>query len=69
LAVVGALSAVLLQSVWLDYLAALTNSKSAAGLLYSLSDIALLLIPVVAYIGRTRSWSGYGSTSIPAGSP
>ncbi len=40
--------------MWSDYLTVLTNSRNEVGLLYSLSDVPLLLIPIIAYLGRTR---------------
>lgn len=64
--VAGAVSALLFTSMWRDYLTVLTNSQNGAGLLYNMTDAPFLLIPVIAYVGRTRNWSGSGPGSVPA---
>lgn len=38
-----------------DWLHAVFDSRGADGLLYSLRDVPLLLVPVFAYLGRTRN--------------
>ena len=40
--------------MWGDYLTAIANSRNAEGLLYSLSDVPYLLLPVIAWQGRSR---------------
>ena len=50
-------SVLLFGSVWRDYLTVMENSRNPAGLLYSYTDVGLLFLPVVAYVGRTRAWS------------
>jgi len=40
-------------SLWIDWLASLTNSRGG-GLLYSALEVPMLLIPLVAWLGRTR---------------
>lgn len=45
-------------SLWADWLASLTNSRGG-GILYSALEIPMLLLPLVAWLGRTR----------PAGEP
>jgi hypothetical protein len=46
--------ALLFAPMWPDYLSVLANSSNEAGLLYSLSDMPLLLVPLVVWLGRTR---------------
>ena len=38
-------------TLWLDYLTVLANSQNPQGLLYSLHDVPLMLIPLVAWLG------------------
>ena len=40
-------------SLWLDWLASLANSRGG-GLLYSALEVPMLLIPLLAWLGRTR---------------
>ncbi len=54
---------VLFAGMWGDYLTVLRNSRNDGGLLYSLSDVPFLLIPIIAYLGRTRDWSGVRAAS------
>ena len=56
-------------SMWRDYLTVLTNSRNEGGLLYSLSDVPFLLIPIIAYLGRTRDRPIPVSESVPAQEP
>ena len=65
LAVLGAY-AVLFAPMWGDYLTVLRNSRNDQGLLYSLSDVPLLLVPIIAYLGRTRFRARAAPTSAAA---
>jgi len=38
-----------------DWLRAVTDARGPDGWLYSVKDLPLLMIPVVAYLGRTRN--------------
>ncbi len=51
LAGAGAL-ALLFAPMWPDYLTVLANSRNEEGLLYSLTDVPLVLIPVIAWAAR-----------------
>jgi hypothetical protein len=42
-----------LGSLWIDWLASLGNSRGG-GLLYSALELPMLLVPLVAWLGRTR---------------
>ena len=53
-------------AMWSDYLTVLTNSRNEVGLLYSLSDVPLLLIPIIAYLGRTRPGPKAASLTVPS---
>jgi len=53
LAAIGIVS-VALASMWADYITVLMNARGGAGLLYSLADVPLMLIPVMAWIGRAE---------------
>jgi len=64
LAIVAAYS-VLFASMWRDYLTVLTNSRSDGGLFYSLSDVPFLLVPIIAYVGRTREQRVAASALVP----
>jgi hypothetical protein len=44
----------LFAPLWIDFATALMNSHNGDGLLYSISDVPFLLIPIIAYLGRTR---------------
>lgn len=60
---VGVLAAVslLLAPMWIDYLTVITNARGPlVSPFYSLGDVPLVLIPVIAYLGSAResSWSG-----------
>jgi hypothetical protein len=60
-----ALVALALAPMWPDYLRVMLNSRNEAGLLYSLSDVPLLLVPLIAWAGRDRGpapapWSPVG---------
>lgn len=47
--------------LWVQYLTVTLDSRNPAGLLYSLTDVPLLLVPIVAWLG----WSARVSISIP----
>ena len=40
--------------MWLDYVSVLLNGRSELGLLYSLNEVPMVVIPVIAWIGRRR---------------
>jgi hypothetical protein len=52
----GALS-VPFGALWLDWLTAVSNSQGG-GLFYSINEVPLLLVPLIAYLGRTSLVSG-----------
>ena len=52
-AVVFVLACVPFGGLWADWLASLTNSRGG-GLLYSSLEIPMLLLPLAAWLGRTR---------------
>lgn len=60
LAVLGALC-LPFGSLWGDWVASVVNSRGG-GLLYSALEIPMLLLPLVAWVGRTRGGSGRSST-------
>ena len=50
-----ALVSLLMLPLWVDFFTAVVNAGSTwPSLLYSLPDIPLLLVPVIAWVGRTR---------------
>jgi hypothetical protein len=59
-----ALVALAFAPMWPDYAAVLLNARNPHGLAYSLAEFTLLLLPIVAYLGRTTpdpdvpSWTG-----------
>lgn len=60
-AVAGVIGIVTLAGPWRDYLTVLTNGTDSGGFLYSLTAFPLMLVPVVAWLGRSRearAWSG-----------
>ncbi len=54
--------------MWPDYISVLRNSSNENGLLYSLQDIPLMLVPLIAWIGRSRR-DPIESTLVLEGSP
>jgi hypothetical protein len=58
-----AVTVVVFLPLWRDYVTVLTDSHNAEGIFYSLSDVPLVLIPVIAYLGRTRQPA---TASVPA---
>jgi hypothetical protein len=64
LVVVGVV-AVLFAPLWSDYLSVLRNSRNEAGILYSLSDVPLMLVPLIAYVGRTRDFPARSAKDTP----
>jgi hypothetical protein len=50
-AALGAVSLLFLP-MWPDFLIALRNSRQPAGLLYSVGEVPMMLIPVIAWLGR-----------------
>lgn len=41
-------------TLWSQYLTVVMDSRNGAGALYSLSDVPLVLVPLVAWLGRSR---------------
>lgn len=41
--------------MWRDYLLVLLNSSNPRGLLYSVADVPLVMIPLMAWLGRTKA--------------
>jgi hypothetical protein len=41
--------------LWLQYAAALRDAQTAHGILYSLDEVPLASLPIVAWLGSTRS--------------
>ena len=48
-------ASLLFVPLWPEFLTALANSRQSAGLLYSLGEVPMMLIPIVAWIGRTSA--------------
>jgi ABC-type transport system involved in cytochrome c biogenesis permease component len=48
-------------ALWADWLASVVNSRGG-GLLYSALELPMLLLPLVAWLGRTRSLDGGGDS-------
>jgi hypothetical protein len=59
-AVVFALLCVPFGSLWADWLASVVNSRGG-GLLYSALEIPMLLLPLVAWLGRATTGSGHST--------
>jgi hypothetical protein len=41
-------------ALWLDYVRVVVNSRNPNGLLYSLDEVPMMLIPVIAWLGSSR---------------
>ena len=50
----GVAVSLLFLPLWPDFVTAIRNAHAPFGLLYSLSDLPFMLIPVVAWLGTTR---------------
>ena len=46
--------AVLLAPLWPDYIATMKNAQAPAGIFYSITDVPLLLVPILAALGSSR---------------
>lgn len=53
-AAAGVAVSILFVPLWPDFVTAIRNAHAPFGLLYSLSDLPFMLIPVVAWLGTTR---------------
>lgn len=51
---VAAVLSVPFAGLWVDYAKVALNARSPNGLLYSLDEVPLMLIPVIAWLGRAR---------------
>jgi hypothetical protein len=47
---IGVVVSALFGSLWLDYVRVVTNSRNPVGALYSLDEVPLMLVPVIAWI-------------------
>lgn len=49
---VGVLASLLFMPMWPDFVTALLNSRQSAGLLYSVGEVPMMLVPIAAWLGR-----------------
>ncbi len=55
--------------MWADYVTVVLNSRNDSGLLYSLQDVPLLLLPLVAWLGRAPASENVQPTADTPGPP
>lgn len=61
-----ALVGILFGGLWGQYWTALLNSRNPSGLLYSISDVPLLLVPIIGWLGRRAEGNAASKQKAPA---